>query len=82
MDLRQLRGWGLLPSISMYDQCTDRTVWAMQGLLMWSFANVVRPTASLEGSVVGDSVPANTVNSLARKVSVDWKVNLMRRVWA
>ncbi len=41
-----------------------------------SFANVVRPTTFLEGSVIGDNVPANTVNSFAWKVSADWKVDL------
>lgn len=41
-----------------------------------SFANVVRPSTFLEGSVVGDSVSANTVNSFAWKVSADWKVDL------
>ena len=41
-----------------------------------SFANVVRPLTFLEGSVIGDNVPANTVNSFAWKVSADWKVDL------
>ena len=41
-----------------------------------SFANVVRPTTFLEGSVIGDNVPANTVNSFAWKVSADWKIDL------
>ena len=41
-----------------------------------SFTNVVRPTTFLEGSVIGDNVPANTVNSFAWKVSADWKVDL------
>lgn len=41
-----------------------------------SFANVVRPSTFLEGSVIGDNVPANTVNSFAWKVSADWKVDL------
>lgn len=43
-----------------------------------SFANVVRPSTFLEGSVVGDSVSANTVNSFAWKVSADWKVDLAK----
>ena len=43
-----------------------------------SFANVVRPTTFLEGSVIGDNVPANTVNSFAWKVSADWKVDLAK----
>ncbi len=41
-----------------------------------SFANVVRPSTFLEGSVIGDNVSANTVNSFAWKVSADWKVDL------
>ena len=41
-----------------------------------SFVNVVRPTTFLEGSVIGDNVPANTVNSFSWKVSADWKVDL------
>lgn len=41
-----------------------------------SFSNVVRPLTFLEGSVIGDNVPANTVNSFAWKVSADWKVDL------
>lgn len=41
-----------------------------------SFANAVRPSTFLEGSVIGDNVPANTVNSFAWKVSADWKVDL------
>lgn len=41
-----------------------------------SFANVVRPMTFLEGSVIGDNVPANAVNSFAWKVSADWKVDL------
>ena len=41
-----------------------------------SFANVVRPSTFLEGSVIGDNVPANTVNSFSWKVSADWKVDL------
>ena len=41
-----------------------------------SFANVVRPMTFLDGSVIGDNVPANTVNSFAWKVSADWKVDL------
>lgn len=43
-----------------------------------NFANVVRPTTFLEGSVIGDNVPANTVNSFAWKVSADWKVDLAK----
>lgn len=43
-----------------------------------SFANVVRPSTFLEGSVIGDNVPANTVNSFAWKVSADWKVDLAK----
>lgn len=41
-----------------------------------SFANVVRPTTFLDGSQIGDGVPANTVNSFAWKVSADWDVDL------
>ncbi len=43
-----------------------------------SFANVVRPTTFLEGSQIGDGVPANTVNSFAWRVSDDWKVDLAK----
>ena len=43
-----------------------------------SFANVVRPTTFLKGSVIGDNVPANTVNSFSWKVSADWKVDLVQ----
>lgn len=43
-----------------------------------NFANVVRPTTFLEGSVIGDNVSANTVNSFAWKVSADWKVDLAK----
>ena len=43
-----------------------------------NFANVVRPTTFLEGSVIGDNVPANTVNSFAWKVSTDWKIDLAK----
>ena len=45
---------------------------------MRSFSNVVRPLTFLEGSVIGDNVPANTVNSFAWKVSADWKVDLAK----
>lgn len=43
-----------------------------------NFANVVRPTTFLEGSVIGDNVPANTINTFAWKVSADWKVDLAK----
>lgn len=43
-----------------------------------SFANVVRPSTFLEGSVIGDNVPANTINTFAWKVSADWKVDLAK----
>lgn len=45
---------------------------------MRSFANVVRPMTFLDGSVIGDNVPANTVNSFSWKVSADWKVDLAK----
>ena len=38
-----------------------------------SFANVIRPTTFLDGSVIGDNVPANTTNTFSWKVSADWK---------
>lgn len=43
-----------------------------------SFANVLRPTKFLEGSVVGDGVPANVTNSFAWQVSADWAVDLAK----
>ena len=43
-----------------------------------SFANVVRPAKFLEGSQVGDGVPANAVNSFAWQVSADWDVDLAK----
>ncbi len=43
-----------------------------------SFANVVRPAKFLEGSQMGDGVPANAVNSFAWQVSADWDVDLAK----
>ena len=43
-----------------------------------SFANVVRPTKFLDGSQIGDGVPANAVNSFAWQVSADWDVDLAK----
>ena len=43
-----------------------------------SFANVVRPAKFLDGSQVGDGVPANAVNSFAWQVSADWDVDLAK----
>lgn len=43
-----------------------------------SFANVLRPTKFLEGSVVGNGVPANATNSFAWQVSADWAVDLAK----
>ena len=43
-----------------------------------SFANVVRPAKFLDGSQMGDGVPANAVNSFAWQVSADWDVDLAK----
>lgn len=43
-----------------------------------SFANVIRPETYLDGSVVGDNVPANKVNTFAWRVSTDWDVDLAK----
>ena len=59
---------------SMADKVNVRALAFENGVR--SFANVVRPTTFLEGSVIGDNVPANTVNSFSWKVSADWKVDL------
>jgi hypothetical protein len=43
-----------------------------------SFVNVVRPETFLEGSVIGDGVPANTENKFSWRVSADWKIDLAK----
>ena len=59
---------------SMSDKVNVRALAFENGVR--NFANAVRPSTFLEGSVIGDNVPANTVNAFAWKVSADWKVDL------